>query len=127
MSRNLHRGASRRLARVGEPAVVRNYTRSGTTDEYGDEERVERTDSPHETRAVVEKGTPDTNRDAAATRPANTYTVLLAATSDATANLAGGPADAPRSTVEAAGRTLGVLDYNEQANGLVECEAEVIA
>lgn len=127
MSRNLERGASRRLAATGEPVVVRNYTRDGNADDYGDEERVERADSPYETTGVVAESGADSNRDAGASRPAAQFEVYLDANDAATDALAGGPDDAPRSTVEAGGRTLGVRYAYEQANGLVKCVAEVIA
>ncbi|QPL12238.1 hypothetical protein HrrHc1_085 [Halorubrum phage Hardycor1] len=136
-NRNLADAVRRHTGReLGEQVTVRNYAfgdegRAGD-EAYGDDTtgRVERPDSPHESVPATmgtSGGEDGTERNTGATRPAMTVVLLLPDDHAATANLAGGPNDSPRSRIERTdGAVLAVETFRSQGNGLVEVTAEVV-
>lgn len=130
MPRNLPSASRRNLARLGELVTVKNYKFDRTTtDEYGDDDRVERADSPYENvpasvRTMQGRVVQNTGRRGSDTD----IVLLLPSTHAAVTNLAGGPDNAPSSRItRSSGETLGVLMHIDQGNGLIEATCEVIS
>lgn len=114
-------------SRFNEVVTIRNYE-WGEADEYGDEPRVERADSPHEQVPVAFSATadPDADRGEGRRGAATRLVMYLRDDHAAAEHLADGPSEPPSSRVGRGVDTYAVVATREQANGLVEAAVEVV-